>query len=102
MREMHADRDTYFVEMGARLSRLDISAAARARTWWKPKAGNLLSVLYLALFVGSAPFSQALPLFVLSVITIAGIGTFGHLLNDWFDAGVDERAGKLNRVAVSS
>lgn len=102
MREMHADRDTYFVEMGARLSRLDISAAARARTWWKPKAGNLLSVLYVALFVGSAPFSQALPLFLLSVITIAGIGTFGHLLNDWFDVDVDERAGKLNRFAILS
>lgn len=88
--------------MGVRLTRLDLSAAARARTWWRPKAGNLLSVLYLALFIGSVPFSRALPLFVLSLITIAGIGTFGHLLNDWFDTAVDERAGKPNQFALLS
>jgi colanic acid/amylovoran biosynthesis glycosyltransferase len=99
MRQMHADRGTYSVETEARLSTLDIPAAARAQTWWRPKASNLLNVLYLTLFVGSVSFLRSLHLFVLSVITIVGIGAFGHLINDWFDTDVDERAGKPNRFA---
>ena len=51
------------------------------------------------MFIGTLPFSRSLLLFVPAVVTIAGIGTFGHLLNDWFDVEADSRANKKNRLA---
>jgi colanic acid/amylovoran biosynthesis glycosyltransferase len=84
------------------LSNLDVLGSARVRTWWKPKANNLLFVLLLALFVRSESFARSIYLLVLSLITIMGIGAFGHLINDWFDVKVDQRAGKINRFALFS
>jgi len=66
--------------------------------WWKPKASSLLNVLYLVMFIGALPFSKSLLLFFPSVITIAGIGSFGHLINDWFDIEADRKAGKHNHL----
>src|ERR1044072_1898288 len=66
--------------------------------WWKPKATSLLNILYTVMFIGTLPFSRSLLLLVPAVVTIAGIGSFGHLLNDWFDVEADSRANKENRL----
>lgn len=51
------------------------------------------------MFIGALPFSKSLVLLVPALVTIAGIGTFGHLLNDWFDVEADSKANKKNRLA---
>jgi glycosyltransferase involved in cell wall biosynthesis len=66
--------------------------------WWKPKATSLLNILYTVMFIGTLPFSRALLLLLPAVVTIAGIGSFGHLLNDWFDVEADSKANKENRL----
>lgn len=71
----------------------------RLRHWWRPKAGNLLLVLYIIALVAELRPTVTWALFLLSVATIAGIGSFGHLLNDLFDLEEDRRAGKTNRMA---
>ncbi len=67
--------------------------------WWKPKATNLLAVLYSIALVTALPFSRAFLLFVPSVLTIFGIGTFGHLINDRYDVDTDGAVGKPNALA---
>src|SRR5262245_59248631 len=67
--------------------------------WWKPKAGSLLHILYLVMFIGALPFARSLVLLVAALVTIAGIGIFGHLINDWCDIEVDRIAGKKNQLA---
>jgi glycosyltransferase involved in cell wall biosynthesis len=52
------------------------------------------------MFMGSLPLSKSLSLFVASLITIFGIGCFGHFINDWCDIEVDKKAGKENRFAA--
>src|SRR5262245_27706062 len=66
--------------------------------WWRPKTTNLLAVLYAATLAAQVPFSAAAPLLLPSLVTILGIGTFGHLLNDWFDRDADRAVGKPNRL----
>ncbi len=68
--------------------------------WWKPKGTNLFVVLYAVVLVTGLPFPRALALVLPSVLTIAGIGTFGHLVNDWFDRAADAAVGKANRLAT--
>lgn len=76
-----------------------LHATTRLRHWWRPKAGNLLVVLYLVVLIAGLPPVHAWALFLLSVVTILGIGSFGHLLNDLFDLETDRIAGKKNRMA---
>ncbi len=78
---------------------LDIPGSARAAAWWKPKANNLFTILYLTLYVASVPFEKVPRLLVLSAITILGLGSFGHCINDRFDIESDRRGGKPNRFA---
>jgi len=56
-------------------------------------------VLYLVVLIAHLPPLHAWALFLLSIITILGIGSFGHLLNDLFDLKPDRIAGKKNRMA---
>src|SRR3954449_11051133 len=67
--------------------------------WWTPKATNLLAVLYAVTLVTTLPIGHTLFLLIPAIVTIAGIGTFGHLVNDWFDIAVDTAVGKPNRLA---
>jgi glycosyltransferase involved in cell wall biosynthesis/heme O synthase-like polyprenyltransferase len=66
--------------------------------WWKPKATNLLAVLYAVTLVTALPIGHTLLLLIPAIVTIAGIGTLGHLLNDWFDIASDAAVGKANRL----
>jgi colanic acid/amylovoran biosynthesis glycosyltransferase len=79
------------------LSNVEVLRASRLKTWWKPKAHNLLFVLLLAIFIRAETFGRSVSLLFLSAVTIAGIGAFGHLVNDCFDIKVDRQAGKVNR-----
>ncbi len=77
-------------------------ATTRLAEWWKPKATSLMGVLYAAIAVTDLPFGSALWLMAPSVITILGIGSFGHIVNDWCDIHIDRLAGKPNRLAQLS
>jgi colanic acid/amylovoran biosynthesis glycosyltransferase len=67
--------------------------------WWTPKATNLLAVTYATALAVQLPFGRAPPLLAAAVVTIAGIGLFGHLVNDWHDREGDAQVGKANRLA---
>jgi colanic acid/amylovoran biosynthesis glycosyltransferase len=79
---------------------MEFNAAAKLDKWWKPKAGNLLGVLYTVMLITSLHFSKALLLFFPSVLTIFGIGCFGHFINDLYDREADAKANKFNRIAA--
>lgn len=81
------------------MKNINLSATARTHQWWKPKASSLLNILYLAMLAGSLPFSSAALLFAPAILTVLGIGSFGHFVNDWCDAEADRLAGKQNRLA---
>lgn len=78
---------------------LNLPATAKTDQWWRPKASSLLNILYLVMYVGSLPFARSMFIFALSIITITGVGSFGHFINDWFDIEADKKAGKKNRFA---
>lgn len=70
----------------------------RSKQWWQPKAGNLLSAVYLAVYIYNINFSYTFKFFFPAVITIFGIGLFGHFLNDFFDLESDKKACKSNML----
>ncbi len=71
----------------------------RIHQWWRPKAGVLIALLLLATAVGRPHYNHFTIIALLSIITLVGIGTFGHLVNDWGDIEVDQKAGKRNAMA---
>ena len=73
-------------------------AAGRLDQWWKPKAANLLSVIYWTLLITATPLSGKTWLILPALCTIAGIGCFGHFINDLYDIGQDRAAGKANSM----
>jgi colanic acid/amylovoran biosynthesis glycosyltransferase len=76
----------------------DLQATAKLTNWWKPKSTNILGILYVVMLITQLPFSKAIILFLPSVLTILGIGSFGHLINDWYDIEADLKVGKPNRL----
>ena len=72
---------------------------SRIHEWWASKAGNLLSIIFIIVAVCDIPFSKTIIYFLPSLITIVGIGAFGHIVNDWLDISSDAKAGKKNRMA---
>jgi glycosyltransferase involved in cell wall biosynthesis len=70
----------------------------RLPEWWQAKAGNLLGVLYLVMLVEEIPFLTSLYYLGPAILTIVGIGGFGHFVNDWLDIEADLQVGKPNRV----
>jgi colanic acid/amylovoran biosynthesis glycosyltransferase len=77
----------------------EVAATLRLPRWWRPKATNLLTVLYSVMLFVRLPFPRATLLTVPSIVTILGIGAFGHVINDLCDIGNDRIAGKANRMA---
>ncbi len=76
-----------------------ILAPSRIQEWWLPKAGNILATLFIVMAITKMPFTKALTYFFPSMLTILGIGAFGHMVNDWLDIKADHKAGKKNRMA---
>ncbi|WP_367389497.1 glycosyltransferase [Lewinella sp. LCG006] len=70
----------------------------RLPEWWQAKAGNLLGVLYLIIIMEEIPFLTSIYYLGPAILTIIGIGGFGHFINDWLDIDTDLQVGKPNRV----
>jgi glycosyltransferase involved in cell wall biosynthesis len=75
---------------------LRVASAIRLNGWWKAKGANLLAILYSVLLLTHLSPARAFPLLVAAIITIIGIGGFGHVVNDLSDMAVDAAAGKPN------
>jgi colanic acid/amylovoran biosynthesis glycosyltransferase len=76
-----------------------IVGTSRIQEWGVPKAGNLLAIIFIIVSIGSIPFSTTIVYLLPSLITIVGIGAFGHIVNDWMDISSDAKAGKRNHMA---
>ena len=74
------------------------SKSLRIDQWWEPKAGNILTIIFLALIIFELPFQKSIIYLLPSLITIVGIGGFGHLVNDLFDLKTDRKANKKNSL----
>ena len=70
----------------------------RTKQWWHPKAGNLLSAVYLAIFVYKITVLDAYLYTIPAIITILGIGLFGYFFNDFSDLKSDLLVNKPNMV----
>jgi 4-hydroxybenzoate polyprenyltransferase len=68
----------------------------RTNDWWKPKAGNILAVLYIAALQFSLDFYGFFASLVPAIITIFGIGLFAYCINDWVDLPTDMKLNKKN------
>lgn len=71
---------------------------SRTNQWWQPKAGNLLSGVYLAIYFCKSDFYITFLLIFPAVFTILGIGLFGYFFNDLFDLEADKKANKSNML----
>ncbi len=72
----------------------------RFSVWWQHIVPPVLAAAYLAAAVGvlaSRQLLATLPLFLASIVGIAG---FGYFLNDVCDVGADRAAGKTNAAAA--
>ena len=74
----------------------------RFSMWWQHIVPPVLAGAYLAVAAGALPpgaLVAALPLFLVSIVGIAG---FGYFLNDVCDIAADRAAGKANAAAGRS
>lgn len=74
------------------------SIIIRTKQWWQPKAGNLLSAVYLAVFIFNIDFSATFKFVFPAIATILGIGIFGYFFNDFTDLESDRKANKNNML----
>lgn len=70
----------------------------RTKQWWQPKAGNLLSAVYLAIWIFNTDFSTTFKYMIPAISTILGIGLFGYFFNDFTDLESDRKANKNNML----
>jgi colanic acid/amylovoran biosynthesis glycosyltransferase len=70
----------------------------RTKEWWQPKAGNLLSAVYLAVLLYKIDFFTTLYFILPAITTILGIGIFGYFFNDFTDLESDRKANKKNML----
>lgn len=71
----------------------------RTPQWWKPKASNILSLVYFGIFYSHHNVIQLFILIPLAICTLLGIGISGYIFNDWADKESDFKAGKTNKLA---
>jgi 4-hydroxybenzoate polyprenyltransferase len=82
------------------LSKLMIKKAyLRTKNWWRPKMGFLVAVLCFYLAVQQPDWNDGLFLLFLAFVAVLGLGSLGHVLNDWSDIEEDRRAGKSNTMS---
>ena len=72
---------------------------SRTVDWWKPKAGNVLGIVYVAIYYAKLTFEETWLYILPSLMTILGIGFLAYLLNDWFDRKTDLLVNKKNMIA---
>ena len=76
-----------------------IWAAGRWGDWVASKGGALFGMLFWGILCLRPESPHALQVCVLALVSAAGFGLWGHVLNDWGDIEADAAAGKPNRVA---
>jgi 4-hydroxybenzoate polyprenyltransferase len=74
-------------------------AVGRPDNWFASKMPPLLAVAYLAILRFGTATVEVPRLLAASLVSIACVATYGHLVNDVFDLEADRRAGKINRLA---
>ncbi len=70
----------------------------RWRAWWFNKV-PLSITMVLLLLDGERCTGGAIAVLVLVVLAVCAVGNYGYALNDLFDVGEDERAGRANAAA---
>jgi hypothetical protein len=76
-----------------------IWATGRWGDWVASKGGALFGMLFWTVLCLRPHSPDALQVCFLAVVSAAGFGLWGHVLNDWGDIHADAIAGKPNRVA---
>lgn len=74
----------------------------RLQQWWQPKAGNIFIIIFLASIITHLEFNKLVTYILPAIITIVGIGGFGHLINDFFDLESDKKTNKKNSLENKS
>ena len=68
----------------------------RTKDWWKPKAGNILAILYISAYHFQLKADIFLVSLLPSILTIFGIGLTAYWINDWVDLPTDRVLNKKN------
>lgn len=76
-----------------------LPGVVRAGNWWHSKLPPLLSVVYAAGLVFGLGATSVAELWLAALVSILGIASYGHVVNDAFDIEVDRLAGKPNAMA---
>ena len=75
--------------------------ASRASDWRLSFIPFIIGCVYLWLFYFQIKYStEAIILFVLSLVTSCGFASLGYFINEFFDKKSDAKAGKINRLAL--
>lgn len=78
---------------------MSLSETVRADNWWRSKIPPLLSVAYAQILFGQLDPLAALAGLAVTLISLVGVASYGHVINDIFDIEADRLAGKPNRMA---
>lgn len=73
--------------------------ASRPDNWWFSKIPPLLAVAYLEIARGGTAPETGIPLLACLLFSIVCVASYGHVINDIFDADLDLIAGKRNHMA---
>lgn len=76
-----------------------ISGVVRAGNWWHSKLPPLLSVVYAAALLLGLDAASTAEMWLAALVSLLGIASYGHVVNDAFDIEVDRLAGKPNAMA---
>ncbi len=76
---------------------LKIFQVLRFTDWWQYKVAPLAGFIYLMVFWNQYNLAEAIKYLLLLMVVIIGFAGVGHIINDFYDKKVDERAGKINR-----
>jgi 1,4-dihydroxy-2-naphthoate octaprenyltransferase len=79
-----------------------IGQTVRVGNWLDSKIPPLLGTAYVLILVLGMPAERALHLLVALIVSSMSLAGYAHVLNDIFDIGSDQLAGKVNRVARMS
>jgi len=70
----------------------------RFSCWWHYKTATLLAFIYGIIYLANITFIDILPHVLVFLISVFGIASTGHFINDWTDIKIDTISGKENHV----
>lgn len=74
----------------------------RGQDWWFYKIPPLLAISYAEILIQDVSAHSSFTILLTLTISMFFVAAYGHVMNDIFDIEVDEKAGKLNRMASLS